>query len=765
LRLKNTLAIPIVGLLVVLAVAMLLIGYFVNNRVFYSALEEREKDKANSIRFATRSILDAEVRRLSTISRILNTDRALVDGLALYGRAEGEIGALKSAMDDLYVGIETQVLLAANLEGKVLYRANEPLKHGDIDRPWGFEEASRGEYIVSASEGERGWAIRAMAPLRAGNRVVGVLVLGTRIDDELAERISRETGARISFANLNGTLTGSSHPAGNSGHDPSIIREVLNQTVTIFRMDIDGYRALQYTPLKVADETFCLIIETDLGIVRGMLLRNRLDLVKAGALILGGVLFLGIFATSFLVRPVKQLEREARDVVREFTGADIALNTDGNEIHTLESAFARMVDAIRIHISAREKAEADLRHSGEQLRQAQKMEAVGRLAGGVAHDFNNLLTVINGYSEVLLRRIGNDDPSRREISEIRKAGDRAAALTRQLLAFSRKQVMKMQTVRMNEVVSNLGTMLRRLIGEDIDLSTNLGAGLWPVKSDPHQVEQVMLNLAVNARDAMPSGGRLSISTSNVVLGVPDDLDGITIPEGRYVRLEITDTGCGMDDETRSRIFEPFFTTKEKGKGTGLGLAMVHGIVMQTGGHIRVRSSPGSGTMFEIYFPADWSGEDQRDPAGAADETNATPAGGETVLVVEDEEAVRELVMEGLKQDGYSILAAGDGDEALVAADRHAGTIDLLLTDLVMPGMNGLELARRLMPLRPEMKVICMSGHSEEAIERFREMGASAIFLQKPVTPSLISRKVREVLDTRGGGRTLQDADVEGHTIQ
>jgi len=764
LRWKNSLAIPVIALLLVVAIGMLLIGYIVNDRVFYTALEEREKDKANSIRFATQSILDAEVRKLSTLSGLLKADDGIIAGVNEYHRTGGNVRSLKSAMDDLFWRIDTQICIVTDTDGVVLYRANEPLKRGDRHMVWGLEEAAMGDDVIGASEGPKGWAVRSLSPIKTGNRVIGVLILGTRLDDAFAARISGETGAKVSFANLNGVVSGPSRKSAWPP-DPAIIRYSLLEQVPVFRMDLGGYRATQYTPIKVIDETFCLVIETDMGTVRGMLHRNRLKLFKTGAALLAVVLLLGITATFLLVRPLKELQRETRKVVREFTGADLTLNTNGNEIHTLESAFARMVDAIRIHISAREKAEADLRHSGEQLRQAQKMEAVGRLAGGVAHDFNNLLTVINGYSEVLLRRIGKDDPSRREISEIRKAGDRAAALTRQLLAFSRKQVMKMQTVRMNEVVSNLGTMLRRLIGEDIDLSTNLGAGLWPVKSDPHQVEQVMLNLAVNARDAMPSGGRLSISTSNVVLGVPDDLDGITIPEGRYVRLEITDTGCGMDDETRSRIFEPFFTTKEKGKGTGLGLAMVHGIVMQTGGHIRVRSSPGSGTMFEIYFPADWSGEDQRDPAGAADETNATPAGGETVLVVEDEEAVRELVMEGLKQDGYSILAAGDGDEALVAADRHAGTIDLLLTDLVMPGMNGLELARRLMPLRPEMKVICMSGHSEEAIERFREMGASAIFLQKPVTPSLISRKVREVLDTRGGGRTLQDADVEGHTIQ
>jgi signal transduction histidine kinase/CheY-like chemotaxis protein len=747
LRWKNSLAIPVIALLLVVAVGMLMIGYFINDRVFYTALEEREKDKANSIRFATKSIIDSEVRKLSTLSGILKTDGGIVAGLARYHRTGGDIRLLKSAMDDLYWRLDTQICLVTDTDGVVLYRANEPLKRGDMHMVWGFEEAVMGTDVTGASEGPKGWAIRALAPVRVGKQVSGVLILGTRLDDSFASKISNETGAKISFANLNGVLSGTGRKD-IFPPDPSLIRYSLLEQVPIFRMNLEGYKATQYTPIKVVDETFCLIIDTDMGIVHGMLLRNRMKLVKTGALLLAVVLFLGVGATYMLVRPLKKLQRETQEIVREFTGADLPVNTDGNEIHTLETAFARMVEAIRTHIFAREKAENELRRSGEQLRQAQKMEAVGRLAGGVAHDFNNLLTVINGYSEVLLRRLGDNDPARREIGEIRKAGDRAASLTRQLLAFSRKQVMKLQTVRINEVVSSLGAMLKRLIGEDIDLSTTLSAGLWTVTADPHQVEQVVLNLAVNARDAMPSGGRLSLSTANVSFDAPDDRDGVSIPAGRYVRIEIADTGCGMDAETRSQIFEPFFTTKEKGKGTGLGLSMVHGIVMQTGGHIRLRSEPGSGSTFEIYFHADKGPAGTEGPATVAAELPAAPGGGETVLVVEDEMSVRELVTEGLEQEGYTILSACNGSEAITAAELHEGTIDLLLTDLVMPGINGMELARQLMPSRPAMKVICMSGHSEEAIERFHDMGDRASFLQKPVTPSLISRKVREVLDTR-----------------
>ncbi|MBI5906140.1 MAG: response regulator, partial [Deltaproteobacteria bacterium] len=443
----------------------------------------------------------------------------------------------------------------------------------------------------------------------------------------------------------------------------------------------------------------------------------------------------------------------AQGVVREFTDHELPLDAKGNEIHTLSAAFHRMVEEIKTHISEREKAERALRRSEEQLRQSLKMEAVGRLAGGVAHDFNNLLTIINGYSDALLRRLGNTDPVRREIGEIQRAGERAATLTRQLLAFSRRQVLKPQAIRLNDAVISLGSMLRPIIGEDIEISTSLCGELWTVRADPNQVEQVVLNLVVNARDAMPSGGLLSISTANVSLDAPDDGDGGTIPPGRYVRLEITDTGCGMDDETVAHIFEPFFSTKEQGKGTGLGLAMVHGIVMQSGGRIRVRSAPGRGTTFAIYFPMvdeDVPGPDEA-PVVAALAAD-TPRGTENVLVVEDEEMVREMVQEALLSDGYSIVSAGSGAEAIRIVERHEGPIDLLLTDLVMPGMNGMELSRRLLPLRPEMKVLYMSGYSKEAIPRFGGMGEGSVFLQKPVTPSILSRKVREILDAPANPR-------------
>jgi PAS domain S-box-containing protein len=380
-----------------------------------------------------------------------------------------------------------------------------------------------------------------------------------------------------------------------------------------------------------------------------------------------------------------------------------------------------------------------------QFRQAQRLEAVGRLAGGVAHDFNNVLTAIAGYSDLLLADLEAGDPKRQDVEEIRAATERAAALTRQLLAFSRKQVLQTRVVDLNAVVKVLEKMLRRLIGEDVRLAFTPGAGLDAVRVDPGQVEQMILNLAVNARDAMPDGGRLTIETANVRLDEAFARDHHGAVPGRYVMLAVSDTGVGMDAEVRSHVFEPFFTTKEQGKGTGLGLATVYGIVKQSGGTVWVYSEPGRGTTFKIYFPQ----VDEPPEAAAAAPADQVAAGGrETVLLAEDDAAVRAVVADVLAQKGYVALRAPDGQTALEMARAHPGRIQLLITDMIMPGMSGRELAETLVALRPGVRVLYMSGYTDDAVVRHGVLEAGVPYLQKPFTPDALARKVREVLDRR-----------------
>jgi PAS domain S-box-containing protein len=396
----------------------------------------------------------------------------------------------------------------------------------------------------------------------------------------------------------------------------------------------------------------------------------------------------------------------------------------------------------RVHGALQDISER--RRLEDQLRQAQKMEAVGQLAGGIAHDFNNILSVIIGYAHFIARDLNPRDPLLEEVEEIRKAGERASELTRQLLAFSRKQVLLPRVVDLNQIALGLERMLQRLVGEDIDLTLRTAEQLGRVLVDPGQVEQVIMNLVVNARDAILAGGTIVIETANVELADVQAANQHELAVGRHVMLAVSDTGAGMDGSTRAHIFEPFFTTKEQGKGTGLGLSTVYGIVTQSGGHIAVQSEVGAGTTFKLYFPR----VDEALTVTAHDaSTPETLSGNETVLLVEDDEQVLGMVRATLARSGYNVLIAQNAGEAMLVCEQHAGTIHLLLTDVMMPRMSGRQLSERLRPLRIDMRVLYMSGYMDAAIRRHGLVADGIDFLAKPITPNALLRKVRELLDT------------------
>lgn len=442
---------------------------------------------------------------------------------------------------------------------------------------------------------------------------------------------------------------------------------------------------------------------------------------------------------------VQEVAREARDSrvgrsiqyrMRHKDGTWRILESSANVVSGTHGDVEKLVIVNR-DITARKQLE-------EQFRQAQKMEAVGRLSGGIAHDFNNLLGVIIGYAEFLQERFQSGDSHRSSVDEILKAGRRAASLTRQLLAFSRLQVLDPKVMNLNGAVSDMEKLLRRLIGEDVELRTALSGNLGRVKADQGQLEQVIMNLVVNARDAMPQGGQLLISTENFIM---DEAFVRRYPypvqPGPYVLLKVADTGTGMTEETKTRAFEPFFTTKEKGKGTGLGLATVYGVVKQSGGYIDIDSCLGTGTTFKIYLPrVDEETEVQEHHSG---QTGCAAAGEETILLVEDEESLRRLTRTSLEMGGYKVLEAKDGADAVQASSAYDGPIHLLLTDIVMPGLGGRTLARELVQQRPGLRIVYMSGYTGQTI------GSQAIepghdFLPKPFTRQALSRKIREALD-------------------
>jgi signal transduction histidine kinase len=420
----------------------------------------------------------------------------------------------------------------------------------------------------------------------------------------------------------------------------------------------------------------------------------------------------------------------------------------GANDYLLKGQLARLAPAVERELAEasqrrrRVEAEQALRRTEDQLRQAQKMEAVGRLAGGIAHDFNNLLTAILGYSELFLSDMPNDAPGRADIEEIRKAGERAASLTQQLLAFSRQQVLEPRVVNLNDIMTNVEKLLRRVIGEDVDLRIDLDPALRPVRVDPGQIEQVLMNLAINARDAMPNGGHLSVQTRFRPSEQPVQISDVVLAPGSYAFVTVTDTGTGIPPEIASRIFEPFFTTKGPGKGTGLGLSTVYGIVRQSGGSIAVDSQPGKGTTFSICLPS----VDAPLETLAEQTVPISVKGSETILVVDDEAAVRDLARKALEAHGYCVLLASDGLDALTVVKEHNERINLLVTDIIMPRMGGRELAERLHKERSALPVVFLSGYPDASHLDIGIAHDAQAFLRKPFTPTTLTRKVRELLN-------------------
>ena len=536
---------------------------------------------------------------------------------------------------------------------------------------------------------------------------------------------------RVKVWNREATVLWSDEPRliGQRFPDNVPLRSALAGAVAVEVKEVRGaenrYEAGRFGTLA---EVYVPISSGRFGTVVGVLevykTPRQLDaMVRWGRSLIWGISLVGVAVLSLALLPLfRQLSRHEVAQARRLE----------------QEAYAR-----RLERDVAERTQA-LEATQSQLLQAQKMEAVGQLAGGIAHDFNNLLTVITGRAELLLGRLADRDPARPGVELIRRTADRAAALTRQLLAFSRKQILQPVNVDLNTVAARNEPMLQRLIGEHVTIATTLDPSLGTVSADPTQLYQVIVNLAVNARDAMPGGGRIALSTANVEF---DDADARRHPglqPGRYVMLAVADTGTGMDALTQAHIFDPFFTTKEPGKGTGLGLSTVYGIVKQSGGYIQVDSQPGRGATFRIYLPRIEA------PAPAPVVTPAPQApdrGTESIVIVEDEGELRALAQEVLEAQGYTVLSARDPEEALRLLDEFGGPIHLLLTDVVMPGMSGRELANRLAPGRPDMKVLYMSGYTDDAILHHGVLDPGLAFMPKPFTPAALASKVREVLDT------------------
>ena len=686
-----------------------------------------EKDARNSV--LTFQNLRAERQfQLERAAELLATLPDLKEMMA-----DDQMAAIQDASEQMWRSSDTELFALADWTGKIV--ALHTLVPG-----FPREIAEQSLAHSSTANGGDGWWFGgghlyqvALRPIQlrgeSSKMYLGTVIVGREIDPGVAAEVARIALCQVAFRYGDRAVVSSL-----STMDDAMAANALKSAESAGKIEIGDksylVSSVNLTPGSSPPLTLTVLKPYDDAMA--VLTRLNHTLMTLG--------FLAVFAGAALVfvlsrtftQPLETLVQGVRAL--EQGNYHYPLSPDsGDEVSEVTAAFARMRGTLQKNDEQRQSLE-------NQLRQAQKMEAVGRLAGGVAHDFNNLLTVIKGHSDLLEMKLGTMSPAQPSIAQVRKAADRATTLTRQLLAFSRMQVLQPRVLDLNSLISDVGKMLPMLIGEEIEYTFRPGDSLARVKADPSQVEQVLVNLAVNAHDAMPKGGKLTISTQNVVLDPAYARSHPPTVPGRYVLLTVADSGAGMDEATKARIFEPFFTTKELGKGTGLGLATVYGIVKQSGGYIWVDSAPGQGTRFEIFLPQSAAAPQ----LPSEDEPAAKYSRGKgTVLLVEDEEAVRELAGEFLRSSGYHVITGKDGLDALEKAEQEARAIDVLVTDVKMPRMRGTELAQRLKRAQPRIKIVYMSGYLEhDSEEGFIENSAH---LQKPFSRETLLKKLREAL--------------------
>jgi signal transduction histidine kinase len=737
-----------VGAVVVALMAVLLV---VSNSIILGGFVRLEtQDTTQHVRRAL-GTLRQELDGLDTISR----DWSSWDDTYAFVQTGAADYVESNLVDSTFVSNRLSLILIVSTSGELVYgRVFDPEGQARMPSPDGLvaqigallplnDVDSYHLGILDLAEGPMLLSVRPVLTSEDQGPVGGTFVMGRILDAQLVQHLTDILQMSFSLYRLD--------PPPTTDDSESLPESLYTQDVVV--QPLDQSTVAGYAPVRdIFDQpTFVLQVDQPRDVYAQGLVTVRYFLI-AGlvvALAFAGIVF--VVLDRWVLRRLAHLSSNVGQIAAR---GDFARRVSGDgkdemaalagSVNELLRAIETTQDQLKHDGAQRLQAEEEKRRLQEQLLQAQKTEAIGRLTAGIAHDFNNVLAAMNGFAELLQMEMSPQDPLQRHVTRILEAGHHAADLVRQLMAFGRKQVMDMKVLDLNAVVSSMNSMLQRVIGEDIQLEMMLAADLWPVKVDLAQLQQVIVNLAVNARDAMPGGGRMAVATANVLLDRDSFEHGSEVRPGDYAMLSIRDTGCGMSPEIQARIFEPFFTTKELGQGTGLGLSTVYGIMKQSGGHIHVDSQVGSGTTFQIYLPRTREAAGLPTPTGPA---ARSASGAETILLAEDEPAVREATCRLLESQGYRVIEAGSGAEALQKAVVGADHIHLLVTDVAMAGMNGQTLSAHLTGRWPDMKVLFVSGYAEDVAALRGMLRPGVAFLQKPFSAADLARKVRLLLDT------------------
>jgi len=742
IRFPKTLAVPFVTLFLSVAISALLIGFYINLHALQDALVNREYEKIKNIYSIIKVHIDQEIRNLSALTKALQMNYQLVEKMGDRPESDTEPVTLQNLIARYLPEMDAEIFELTDANGLIIYSTEADQPPGALSKARGMEQALQGQTILAVNESRDGWTVRAFAPLRFNDRIFGVVILGIRIDDRFALRIAEATDMRIVFADHKGMIMASSLPRDQRtelGIQKEKIWHSLAETDrSVFDQNPESGIASMYAAMRLADETFCLIVQTDITAIHLLLKQQQRKLLMLSLIILGVVLILGSVLAIIQIRPLRQLQSKAHEIIKSLSGQKPSVKFKGNEIQTLIQAFDLMSVAVNNYIALNERS----KQLENQLRHAHKLEAVGTLAGGIAHEFNNILMTIMMNTDFALKKTSGQEIVQQGLQLSMKAVYRARDLVEQIMMFSRQGDEELQTLHIMPLIKESVKMLRSSLPTTIEITEQINTRSDFVLCSPTHIHQIMMNLCTNAADAMQAGGgQLTIRLDEEDVNKHDESVD-PLKSGRYLRLVICDTGSGIDKETLEKIFDPFFTTKKLGDGTGMGLAAIHGLVHKIGGTIKAESELGKGSIFTVLMPLVNETESSPPPPSV----EPPPSGKGKLLVVDDDSVIIQSLEIVLNDLGYETVCETDSMRALVLFKQKPAQFDMVITDLTMPKLTGIELSKGILAVRHDIPIILCTGFSEEVNKKKALAAGIRQFVHKPVSGVELAKIVHQILN-------------------